>query len=197
MFSTYLAKAISYQDYIQLIAELHKQNKVTGPTQNEMLLNYSKLNEHRMSRAEKTFKPIENLEQSLSELKKEIYFLVLTEGWCGDAAQSIPVIKKLCDLSVGKIELKILLRDENTELMDKYLTNGGRSIPKIIAIDKQSGTELFNWGPRPDEAQKIVIDYKKQFPDDKLGYAEVLHKWYAVNRGKSIQKEILELVVSQ
>ena len=116
---------------------------------------------------------------------------MITESWCGDSAQNLPVVAKLAALN-SNIDFKIVLRDSNLEFMDLYLTNGGRSIPKLIAFDKNND-ELFNWGPRPAEAQKLFSDLKK----DGMEVSEIhkeLHLWYGRNRGKEVEKEIAELV---
>jgi hypothetical protein len=76
--------------------------------------------------------------------------------------------------------------------MDHYLTNGTRSIPKLVAFDNE-GNELFQWGARPKAAQDLVSDLKTQGFDKKY-FLEKLHSWYARNRGADIEKEILLLL---
>ena len=93
-------------------------------------------------------------------------WFVLTEGWCKDAAQIVPVLHALAKLN-SNIELKVLLRDDNLDLMDQYLTNGKRrSIPRLIAVDPDVMEELSSWGPsaaiqqcKPDE--RTVITQKE------------------------------------
>lgn len=88
--------------------------------------------------------------------------------------------------------MKILLRDSNLDYMDLYLTNGGRAIPKLIAYD-ENGEELFQWGPRPNEAKELFNRLKNDGVE-KSDINKELHLWYGRNRGKEIEKEIFELI---
>jgi hypothetical protein len=159
LISSSLKKSISYPAYRNLIKELLNQGKSTGETQTDDFLNYSKLNDKRMDRLDKTLKISEETKNSINNLKNNFTFLVIAEGWCGDAAQILPILNKIAESS-SKIDLKIVLRDENEELMNRFLTNGSQSIPKIIIVD--SNNEVINsWGPRPSIPAKMVLDYKK------------------------------------
>ena len=154
-----LKKAISYTDYRVLVSNLLADGKSTGPEQSEALTNYSLLNDRRMKRLDKTIKISEETILEFQKVKEPQTWLVITEGWCGDAAQNIPVINKIAE-TTDKINLKVVLRDENLELMDLFLTNGGRSIPKLIALDKDNNV-IDSWGPRPTVATKMVADYNR------------------------------------
>jgi hypothetical protein len=103
--------------------------------------------------------------------------------------ENIPIIMKLAAEN-PLIQVHFLLRDENLHLMDQYLTNGGRSIPKLIALDTNTLEELFNWGPRPAAAQDLFLELKSQG----LDYAEPIHAWYAKDKGQHAQKEIIDLL---
>lgn len=119
-------------------------------------------------------------------------WLVITEHWCGDSAQILPVINKIAELSNGKIELKLIYRDENLNLIDAHLTNQGRSIPKLIQLN--ANNEITStWGPRPKVAQKLVMDIKSN-PTLAPTYAEKLHKWYAKDQQVTIIKELTDLI---
>jgi thioredoxin-like negative regulator of GroEL len=132
------------------------------------------------------------LQEKLDQLSEPLHWLVLSEGWCGDAAQNLPALEKIAEHSHGKIHLRVLLRDENTELMDQWLTNGGRSIPKLIQLN--AAVEVTgSWGPRPAEAQAMVLAAKAAGEDHHV-YAERVHKWYAHNNSADLQGEILELL---
>lgn len=114
--------------------------------------------------------------------------LVLAEDWCGDASNTIPVLAKLTDLAPG-LELRILRRDEHPEVMDRYLTNGSRSIPVVIALDR-GFQELGHWGPRPRMLQDWVLEERsKGTPKDRL-YPEV-RRWYARDAGETTLHEVL------
>ena len=124
-----LKTAISYSAYRSLVNNLLIKGKSTGPEQSEDLTNYSLLNDRRMKRLDKTIKISEETIQEFQKVKQPQTWLVLTEGWCGDAAQNLPILNKIAS-DTANIDLKIVLRDENLDLMDLFLTNGGRSIPK-------------------------------------------------------------------
>lgn len=136
-----LENSLSYNEYRSLVNELLKEGKSTGVTQNEDLFHYSELNETRMNRLDKTLSVSETIQERLSNLENEFIFLTLTEGWCGDAAQIVPVLNKISETS-DKIDLRLVLRDENEDLMNLFLTNGSKSIPKVILIDKNT-QEVF------------------------------------------------------
>jgi hypothetical protein len=120
-------------------------------------------------------------------------WLVISEPWCGDAAQVVPVLATMAAQMPGS-ELRLVLRDEQPELMDRYLTNGGRSIPKLIAIDRESGAERFSWGPRPQAAQELVLALREVHQGDWKAVVEELHRWYHADATRSTQREILELL---
>jgi thioredoxin family protein len=117
-----------------------------------------------------------------------IRLLVLVEDWCGDASNTIPVLAKLTDRAPG-VALRLIRRDEHPEVMDRYLTNGTRSIPVVIVLDRDF-RELGHWGPRPHLLQQWVLEQRRQgTPKDQL-YPEV-RRWYARDGGESTLREVL------
>ena len=190
--TTYISKGISYENYQNLLDGLIAEGKTTGENQTEDFLNYAKLNLARMHRLNKTAALIPEVKEALLKVKSDFVFLILTEGWCGDAAQNIPVIH-LVEKECEKIELKLLQRDENLELMDRYLTDGGRSIPKLICLDKRSLKEVFVWGPRPAAVQELMLELKSKNAT-LAEKGEVIHKWYNTDKTLSLQKELLVLI---
>lgn len=189
---TYVNKAINYKEYVDLLDGLMAEGKTTGTNQSEDYLNYAKLNLARIHRLNKTATLTSELKSALQKVKSKFIFLVLTEGWCGDAAQNIPTLH-LIEEECKNIELKLILRDENLDLMDRYLTNGGRSIPKLICLEKESLKELFTWGPRPEAVQQTVLELKEK-QVSLMEKAEIVHKWYAVDKTLSLQSELKVLV---
>lgn len=188
-----LANSISYQEYRELVATYAAEGKTSGNTQTPDYINYTKLNESRMHRLDKTLQVIDEVKTYLENLNKEYIWLVLAETWCGDAAQVLPVINKMAQVS-DKIELRILLRDDNEAVMNLFLTNGTKSIPKLIILDKESGEVVADFGPRPVEAKQLIMDYKATHGvvDEKAKIE--LQKWYLANKGVAIQQEILALI---
>jgi len=159
-----IKSSYSYQEYKQLVSDLLKEGKSTGTEQSEALTNYSMLNDRRMKRLDKTLKIEDSIKEKFSDIDSNITWLVLSEGWCGDAAQSLPVINKLAELNES-IDLRIASRDEHDELMSNFLTNGGKAIPKLIAYDSTNKKVINSWGPRPTVATKAVNAYKEKLLD--------------------------------
>lgn len=188
-----LLQSHSYTDYRNQIKALLNEGKSTGNEQSEALTHYSELNETRMNRLEKTIVIADENVQKLQRLQKEYIWLVISEGWCGDAAQILPVIHKMAELS-EKIDLRIVFRDENDDLMNLFLTNGTKSIPKLIILDKNTLEVLGDFGPRPIGATQLILDYKKQYGlIDEKGKTD-LQLWYLHDKGLSTQKEIIDLI---
>ncbi|HQX03654.1 MAG TPA: thioredoxin family protein [Flavobacterium sp.] len=186
-----LEKSFSYTEYRNHVSNKLAQGEVTGNEQSEHLLKYSELNVVRMNRLDKTLTVHEDVSEKISSIKSKLIWLVLSEGWCGDAAQLLPVINKKAELSEN-IKLKVLLRDENEELMNQFLTNGGKAIPKLIIIEEETLEVLDHWGPRPEGASKLISDYKATHGIvDEIAKTE-LQKWYLQDKGFSTQKEIIE-----
>ena len=186
-----LKTAISYSGYRSLVKNLLIKGKSTGTEQSEDLTNYSMLNDRRMKRLDKTIKISEETIQEFQKVKRPQTWLVLTEGWCGDAAQSLPILNKIASYTAN-IDLKIVLRDENLDLMDLFLTNGGRSIPKLIVLDKDNNVLDF-WGPRPTIATKMVTDYKEKNGILDPQFKQDLQVWYNKDKGKSVQNDFVNL----
>ncbi len=186
-------KAISYQEYKQLVTKLLSKGKTTGNNQSVEFTEYTKLNLHRMERLEKTVSINEELTNLLATYKKPLTWLVLVEAWCGDVAQNLPILAKMASLS-SVIELKILLRDDNPEIMNNYLTNGGAAIPKLICLQKDNGKEMGTWGPRPEPVQEMVIEFKEAGEGDYRKFIKKAQLWYEKDKTATIQSEFLKLL---
>lgn len=187
-----LARSFSYQEYRNLVSKLIAEGKSTGNTQSDDLLHYSELNETRMNRLEKTIQVTGEVSEQISQLETKITWLVISEGWCGDAAQILPVIYKMAELSKN-IDLRIVLRDENEALMNDFLTNGGKSIPKLIILDEENNV-IGDFGPRPEPARKLIADYKAIHGVVDEPIKVELQKWYLHDKGVSTQNEIMQLM---
>jgi hypothetical protein len=148
-----------------------------------------------MHRLEKTIKISDEVVFKLKSLKNEYIWLIISEGWCGDAAQLLPIFNKM-DAVSDKIEMKIVFRDENQELMNLFLTNGAKAIPKLIILDKNTLNVEGNWGPRPKGAIDLIQNYKDNFRViDETAKAE-LQLWYLHDKGLSTQNEVAELLLA-
>ncbi len=193
--SNSIAKSSSYTEYRSLISKYSQEGKTTGLITSPDYVNYTKLNESRMHRLDKTIEVTQETKALLENLSNEYIWLVLAESWCGDAAQVVPVINKMAELT-SKIDLRIVFRDENEELMNLFLTNGTKSIPKLIIIEKETGEVIGDFGPRPTQAKQLIIDYKAAHGVvDETAKIE-LQKWYLADKGVSIQNEISALITA-
>lgn len=189
-----LPGSMTFEEYFALTTELVHAGKTTGENQSEEFVKYTHLNRHRMNRLNKTTVISDDVQRAVKAINQKTTWLVLSEAWCGDAAQNLPVIHHIAQLN-PLIELKIILRDEHLDIMDELLTNGGRSIPKLVAFD-ENFNELYTWGPRPAEVQKMVNAYKA-LPEPKKPYSEFVEevqKWYVTDGTQSLQSEFLQLL---
>lgn len=186
-YQKYMVDGVSYLVYKQQMAA----DLALNPDQ--QIQSYIHLNQSRMARVEKTYMPSETIVQQVMNLKHQVNWLILTEHWCGDAAQTLPVFNAIAALSNGKIALRLVYRDKNEPLMNQYLTEGSKSIPKLVQLDSNFNVTGI-WGPRPSEAQKLVKTLKAN-PETSATYANALHLWYAKDKQLSLEKEISQLLV--
>jgi hypothetical protein len=187
-----LKNSYSYKEYRALMQAYAAEGKTTGES-TEAHVYYTHLNEARMHRLDKSLQLSPEVALQLEELQQDLIWIVLAETWCGDAAQVVPILDKMA-AHTPKIEMHVVLRDEHPELMDLFLTNGTRSIPKLIIVDKISGAVLGDFGPRPIGAKQLIIDYKAAHGVVDETAKTALQKWYLNDKGMSTQHEIMELL---
>lgn len=185
-YKTYWEKGISYAEYLLRFEKELKEG--TATTHADKL----PINWQRTSRINKNFVLEEDSIESLTNLVHKRYWLVISEHWCGDSAQIIPVMNKIAESSHEKIELRFVYRDENLHLIDSHLFNGGRSVPKLIQFNKDFDV-TGEYGPRPAIAQKLVMELKSN-PATAEKYSDELHKWYAKDQQVQIQRELMEFI---
>jgi hypothetical protein len=187
-----LEKGISYLQYIKNnTEEITRTDRDTLDKSSAKKLDYKILNLKRSLRISKYYKLNEDLKKIINEIDEPQLWMVITENWCGDSAQNLPYIAAIAEQN-PLIQLIVLLRDSNPEIMDQFLTNGTRSIP-ILVVFNESGEELFRWGPRPKAAIQLI----KQWKAEGLGkdeWMEKLHSWYSKNKGAEIEKDLTELI---
>ena len=121
-------------------------------------------------------------------------WMVITEGWCGDAAFNNPMLAAIEKFAPQKVKLLFVLRDTNLDFMDAHLTDGGRSIPKLIVLDSDRN-ELGYWGPRPAPLQTLMAAWKAEG----MGLKELIPKvreWYDADDTKTLQQELATLIKS-
>ncbi len=182
---------MTWEKYLTLITDLHLEEKATSFQDNEEFYKYSVLGLSRMKRVFKKIDLTESLIQKVKSIDTPQTWMLITESWCGDASQTVPIIARLAEEN-EHIHLHIVLRDSHPELMEHFLTNGGKSIPILGILDAQN-EEIGRWGPRPSVAQKMLMDYKAIPEIERPPYGDFslsLQKWYNADKGLSTMSEL-------
>ena len=188
-----LTKSMSYDTYRELVTNLVAKGKSTGPNQSEALSNYSMLNDKRMQRLDKKITLSDEIIAKVNAVNKPVTWLVLTESWCGDAAQTLPVMNKVAALN-NNINFKVVLRDDNEELMNAFLTNGSKSIPKLIMFDEVAENVIGTFGPRPSKATEMVNAYKETHGALDAAFKKDLQLWYTKDKGQNTADNLVSLL---
>lgn len=181
---------MDFKEYITHFEGIIANDSPAEPYNDPDFMEYAKLNWSRMNRWLKNGAVSDEASQKIKNITDKQKWVLITEPWCGDAAHSVPFIAKMAEQN-PHIELEIQLRDSGSEI-DSYLTNGGKSIPKLIIRDT-AGNDLNVWGPRPSSCQDIYNKSKAEgleMDDLKV----TLQKWYNEDKGKVVQQEITSLI---
>jgi hypothetical protein len=179
---------MNFTDYFKTFDAVLSGENTNAPYNDEHFVEYVKLNHSRVNRWIKKGILSEETIRSIQGIKEKQTWLVITEPWCGDASHNVPFIVKMAELN-PLITLEIQLRDSAESEIESYLTNGGKSIPKLI-IRNELGKDLIIWGPRPAEAQALFHKLKGEnltLEEQKVG----LQQWYNQDQGQTIQIEIV------
>ncbi len=193
---------MSYGAYRQLAIDLIKVGQTTGANHSPAMLDYSRLNNIRMDRLDRAVRLEEDVVDGLKAIERPLIWLVLVEAWCGDVAQILPVLNAMAATN-DHLQLRLLLRDEHPEVMDAFLTNGTRSIPKLIILDGETLQVLGSWGARPAAAQAIMDGAKARMAreEDRTRQRDIfdqakvdIQKWYNQDKTRSTQREVLAAV---
>ncbi|PKR80502.1 thioredoxin family protein [Brumimicrobium salinarum] len=188
-----MSNTTTWASYLAKFDEILSQDNPPAPYDEAAFLDYLKLNRSRQKRWLKTANIDIELKKTIEKIDQEQTWYVITEPWCGDAAHSVPFIYKMTQLNPN-IDLKIVWRDTEPYMIEDYLTNGGKSVPKVVIRDKNEN-DLHVWGPRPVECQKLYEELKAKdadFEEQKVA----LQNWYNKDKGVSIQKEFNGLLQS-
>ncbi len=187
-----LENSMSYLQYRTLV-ESHVINHTnSGAEQTPALAEYTVLNHQRMKRQDKVMRLEEDSLNFLASLQRKLIFLCITETWCGDAAQTMPMINKIA--VAGGVDFRIVLRDDNLRLMDRFLTNGARSIAKVIILDAETHEAVASWGPRPTAATRLVAEEKRTQGTLSPEFKQELQNWYNKDKGKSTEQDLVDLL---
>jgi hypothetical protein len=190
----------NYEQYLALNTTLVNDSEVAARLYDVSKHEYFLLNQRRMERIDKT---IRLSEEYVSQLRcaEDQTWVVISEPWCGDSAQILPALAAMAAASDRRISLKIVLRDVEEKWIEKYPTNGSKSIPKLISFKGHSEEveqELFQWGPRPAGAVEVYKAWKsEENPRPKPEFEKDLHTWYAHDKTISVQHEIMELLAAK
>ena len=188
-----LTKGISYSEYRNLVEKLVEEKSTTGNSKTDALIEYTKLNDKRMKRWDKTLKIPLDTEEKIKSIDSKVTWLVITESWCGDAAHLMPVMNKVAKINKN-INFKVVLRDKNDALMNQFLTNGSKSIPKIIMLDDATNEVVSTYGPRPSVATKMVNDFKKEYGVLTPDFKQDLQVWYNKDKGQGTLEDLTEML---
>lgn len=184
---------LSYSQYIELTKDIISNPDRPKIYQDEKMLQYTKDNLGRMEKIATTLNIDSKLYNEMQQTKVKQIWVCITEPWCGDASQIVPGLFLIASCSPN-VDFKILLRDSNAEVMDNYMTNGGKSIPKLVVLKADSLEEISNWGPRPASIQKIVEEKKN---DTSMSFGDkvrMIHGWYEQNNSSDLQEEFITIV---
>jgi hypothetical protein len=188
----YIDRTMSYDEYLSLIDTLLADGKTTGALQSDEKTAFTRLNRQRMQRLGKTLELDGRALAAARSVDRPMIWLTISEAWCGDGAQNLPVFEKFAAEN-DNIQTRYILRDENLELMDQFLTDGARSIPKLIILDAADLTVLCTWGPRP-VATKEYFEEMKANGTDKALRSENLQRWYNADKGHAAMSELASLI---
>ena len=187
-----MASGMSYAEYSAENKVFAKEGKTSGP-QKEAYVEYTKLGAARLKRWEKVYKPTaQTLEGIAALVQPGEQWLVFSETWCGDAAHNLPFIAKWAEFA--GVDLRVIYRDEHPDLMDEFLTNGGRSIPKLVRMDSDFQVK-GTWGPRP---APLMVEYAKWRAQEEFDYKAwtlFAQDWYNKDKGASLEQDFREMLV--
>jgi len=182
---------MNYTEYLAYVTSITTAENPPAPYDAEEYISYTKLNESRMKRWTKHMKLRDDLVSMLENMQTKQHWIIITEPWCGDAAHLVPFLVRFAELS-PMITYELQLRDSEPFLIDQYLTNGGKAIPKLISRG-EDGEDLFVWGPRPAKAQLMMNELKAKetvFEDIKIE----LQNWYNKDKGEEVQQEFVSIL---
>jgi len=186
-----LVAGLPYPAYRQHIAEV-----MATPQPDEQLakmLPYYQTAVDRRDQLAPTVVLLPELQAALSQLNGHYSWAIITEGWCGDASHTVPIIEAVAAASGGHLATRYFLRDAHPDLIDRYLTNGGRAIPIAVLLHADTLAEAGVWGPRPAPLQALYLDLKAR----ETPFKEVINtvnNWYDHDATRTTQQELLALV---
>ena len=191
----YWDKGVSYAEYKNIIEIQANEGVISKNEEIKKYAEYTRLNLSRIHRNDKTLVLKNEVLSGLQKITRKKNILVISEGWCGDAAQIVPVVNKIAESS-EKLEMRIFFRDEDESLINQYLTNGGKAIPIVLFIEPDTFQEIAHWGPRPKPCTPFLKKYKSD-PDNYThdDFAKDIQGFYNKDKGQTISEELLEILL--
>ncbi len=182
---------MNFQEYLHYFEHVLNNDTPVAPYDNPDYLNYTRLNWARMNRWLKTAVLTEEMTAAVKAIHEPQQWIVITEPWCGDAAHIVPFLQ-LIALENPLISVDYELRDSEPHRINSYLTNGGKSIPKLVIRNAQN-EDMAVWGPRPAKCQEVYAALSAQKTDIET-LKTALQNWYNADKGKEIQAELSALL---
>ena len=188
-----LNNSIDYDNYYRLMQKLVQDKYTTGDVLSDSHVNFTLLNEKCMSRWNKRLKVSNKDKKEIMKFNSEMIWLIISESWCGDAAHILPVLNAVAELN-DHFDLRIALRDDNKELMNLFLTDGKRAIPKLIMLNSNTLEVIDSYGPRPFIVTEIVEKFKTKNGQLTSDFEEHLQHWYNQDKGQTIIHDLIDLL---
>lgn len=185
----YWDKTITFKEYLEETKQRLENPKNDDDKQKAK---YYELGLQRMDRSMKTYKELPEFEEAFKEKDFHGKILIISEPWCGDASSTLPVLNEF--FNKHNVETRIFLRDSDTSLIDKFLTNGTQSIPKVLILNEDYSVKN-TWGPRSEFGTELLKKFKanpEEYPREE--FYNDLQKYYAKNKGKDAITEIINLL---
>lgn len=184
-------QGLTYTAYTEAWEEKLNRSMAELSSDERRYLHYVRYNWERAAAVEQAYTASAELKEVMAAISSPQLWMVLTDDWCGDSAFSLPIIARAASLS-DQVTLRILRRDDNLDIMDQYLTNGSRSIPKLVAFS-EDGEELFQWGPRPADAAALREKLIAEGAEGK-DVVEQLIGWYEDGGYEDVEEELISCV---
>jgi hypothetical protein len=177
----------TFDQYWKRITELRGLGKTTGANQSIEMIQYSEMSYVRTNRILKHAQLSQQLIDAVNNTTA-FNWLIITEAWCGDASNTVPLMIKAAQLN-PRIDVRIMVRDEHPTIMDNYLTHGAKSIP-ILVLFNTHFDEVYRWGPRPSPCQELFLSLKNSTEYSKEEKLHKVQEWYVKDKGQTFQNEL-------
>lgn len=178
---------MDFSAYLTAFGSILNDPNPPAPYDQPEYIDYTRLNWSRMNRWLKKGQLDTPLVDAVNHITHPQHWIVITAPWCGDAAHSLPFLHLASELN-PLISVTYEHRDAEPFRINEYLTNGSKSIPKLI-IRNSAGDDLATWGPRPAACQELYQSLMTSGADFERVKTDLQH-WYNNDKGKAVQAEL-------